>query len=223
MAMLPETRYNIYNACEDWLIGYSAKELAAKYKRSLPTISRWMHTGEWAKCVAGRNRQKKKSPTSIDKHQDLYSMQVAAIRWVAFGKPSAAELADRLGTLLSTIEKWMDTEYWEGCVAYAEGQVAREQRMYSRRRRNGPKYGDFRLKQAVFLELAGWTIKEIGPAVGRAYATIQDWKYTDVWVLMREEVMLSKLLMHMADRGMSTQDMYVAICKSQGLDPFPRR
>ena len=221
-AMLPKTRYNIYNACEDWLIGYTAKELAAKYQRSLPTISRWMHTGEWKKCQAGRTRQKKKSPAQVDKHQDFYSMQVAAIRWVAFGKPSAVDLAHRLSTAVDTIQKWMDTEYWSGAVAYAESQVAREQKMYKRRRRKGPQYGDFRLKQAVFLELAGWTIKEIGPAIGRAPATVQDWKYTDVWVLMREEVMLSKLLMHMADRGLSTRDMFEAICRSQGFDRFSR-
>ena len=216
--MKPNTVIRIYRAAEDWVQGLLIKEIYEKHHVSSPTFYEWMETDAWNEAVAGRVRQKRKPFVRFEKYDDLDSVKFAAQRWVAFGKPSVEILSEKTGILTTRLEKWMSYPFWEYVVIYAEHRAKREENKPPGLVKAGPKFPNALLKQAVFLHLAGWKIKEIAPAINREWQTINDWKRTDAWYHQEDEIMLDKLMMHLLDKGMTTQEMFRAFCESQGLD-----
>lgn len=214
--MRPDTRIKIYNAAEDWIYGLHRTEITAKYNITDTTYYRWKKSKEWEDAVAGRVRQERESPVRIkSRYEDLPAIHVAAQRYVAHGKPTLKKFAELTSIPVYRLQEWMSYPFWEESVLYAEYRANREHQP--------PKLGAGKgipkhlLKQAVFLFLAGWSYKEIGAAVGRSHWSIQDWRDTQAWEDMLNEVMLDKLMMHLLDKGTTIERMFHDILNSQGF------
>ena len=218
-----ETRVRIYMAAEDWLSGYSIKALADRYNRSTWTIHAWKKTQIWAETVAGRVRQKRImmdqcKPKQDDKRRALFSMDLTAERWVELGRPPMEEFGKKIGVSGDVLENSMASRLWEIAVRHA----SRCTQFYKTgtkdqekpRKEVGSKFPYHLLKQAVFLDLSGWTVKEIGSVIGRSHLTIEDWQKTGAWEEMREEVSLDKLLMYIFNLGQTVKDMFYRVGES---------
>lgn len=214
--MRPDTRIRIYNAAEDYIYGLHRTEITAKYNITDTTYYRWLKSKPWADAVAGRVRQEREPPVRMkNRYEDLPSVHVAAQRYVAHGKPPLQKFSELTSIPVYRLEMWMAYPFWEESVLYAEHRANREKKP--------PKLGEGKripkhlLKQAVFLFLAGWSFKEIGNAVGRSHWSIQDWRDTQAWEDMLDELMLDKLMMHLLDKGTTIEQMFQDILRSQGF------
>ena len=219
--MRPKTRLRIIQASEDWMQGYKETELAAKYGCKVAVTHTWKRTPLWKKCVAGRVRLKRKPPVRYDVSQDIKMIRVTAEKWVQLGKPVLSEFEKHIRVDIGKVEYWMTLPYWEEFVLYAESRKERKERLAKRKEKHekqpGWKMSKYLLIQAAFLHLAGWSTEEIGKAIGTCKMTVWKWQQTNTWIDVCEEVMADKLLMHLLDYGMTTEDMYRKMCASQGV------
>lgn len=215
--MLDKTRIRIYQAAEDFVQGYSLKQLSEKYKRSLSVISSWKKTKAWQQVVKGRVRQHRKTPAPYDRTKNIATIQAIAHRWIAMGKPPNKKFAMEIGVTLKKLKEWMDSPFWEITVLNAEDEIEKRKEWAQTKKRKGDRIKPHLLKQAVFLYLAGWDMKDIAPHVNRCVSSIKYWHSTEAWAEMQRKIELDKLLMSIMHFGLTVQDMYLAICESQGL------
>lgn len=213
MMMRPETRLRIYQAADDWVHGLTVAEIAAKYDRSKWTVYQWKQTDAWAEAVAGRTRQKRKSPVRYNRFDDFSALELTAKRFVALAKPPKHVFAKEIGLSKKKLDTYMQSPFWEPTVLYAAHFAEREKKRKKRTRDAGRNFPFHLLKQAVFLDLAGWSSQEIAPVVGRNYRTVQGWQQMDAWFEMRETLLLDKLMMHMLHTGLTIQDLFRRFCQ----------
>ena len=111
----------------------------------------------------------------------------------------------------------MELPFWKSMVLYAEYDAEQKKIWEKARREAGVQFPFHLLTQAVFLDLAGWSSQEIGPAVGRKARTIEGWRRMTAWHEMRKSLLLDKLSMHILNRGMTIQDLFDQFCVSHGI------
>lgn len=205
---MTERNIQICQAAEDWVHGYSYKEIAAMHDKHVDTIKRWKKTEMWQKAVAGRVRQKRKTPVRVDKREELKTLRVIAYRWVALGKPSLVAFADEIRMPFDKLKMWSETPYWELSVLQADHEKARKEKRKNSKKKSGENIPYGLLKKAVFFYLSGWSTTEIGFVVNRTNRSIKSWTKTAAWEEMIEEVLMDQLAMHILHRGITVQEMY---------------
>ena len=206
--MRPETQLRIYRAACDWLSGYSIKELAVIYQRTEWTVYAWKKTQVWAETVAGRVRQEPKRPAKYKPDHDQSLIEFAAYLWMARGKPPKEEFAIKFGMPQKDFERWMASPFWAYTVRHAEAQAEHKEHQAGSKRQVGFKFPYHLLKRAVSHYLAGWTMKQIGAAIGKSHWTVMDWRETDAWEAVQEEVLLEKLKNHVLTKNWTTGALY---------------
>ena len=206
--MRPETQLRIYRAACDWLSGYSIKELAVIYQRTEWTVYAWKKTQVWAETVAGRVRQEPKTPAKYKPDHDLFLIEFAAHLWVTRGKPSRREFAKKFGVPEKDLECWMASHFWVYTVRQAEHQAEHKKHREGPKKQVGFKFPHHLLEQAVSHYLAGWTMKQIGAAIGKSHWTVMDWRETDAWNDIQEEALLEKLKNHVLTKDWITGDLH---------------
>lgn len=138
-----------------------------------------------------------------------------AQRWVNLDKPNMNEFSEKTGMSVRELNRIRNLSFWQVAVMHAEHNKSLKEKK-RKSLNNGENIPKHLLEQAVFLWLAGWSYKEIGDAVGRHFSTIKYWKSTQAWADSEEEVLMSKLKMHLLNKGITIQDMLNQIFKSDG-------
>ena len=210
-----ETRICIYLAAEDWIQGDTIKEIAQTYNRETRTIYAWKKTQAWATAVAGRKRQKRKSPVRYYLYSDLLSLETTAQQWVELGKPTLSILSQRSRVPVKQLEHWMRSRFWQPAVRYATHLQTHMDNKKKVPQTVGPKCPYYLLKQAVFLGLSGWENAEIQLAIGRSRETLKDWQKTEAWDEMHNEILSDTLMKHILDNEKTLQEISEIICISE--------
>ena len=216
------TRVRIYEAAERWLLGYTIKEIAEKHNCTERTIYDWKKTEIWKQTVAGRQRQKHRAFWQENlfsgMYADLLSLDVAAYRWVERGKPAPEVFSQQYIVSKERLETWMASRFWNISVRCAEqGIQSDKDSRHKPQKKIGSRFPYHLLKQAVVLNLTGWTSTEIGKVINRSPLTVTDWQQTTAWQKTEEEIQTDTLLWYIVDFGLHINEMYHNICESQGL------